>query len=64
MAPNMVIRSSDADSEERSERDQEYAPLGSVPSASGQGNDPTNTTIGMGPEFPSDPAGNGPEMVI
>ena len=47
--------------EERSDRDQEYAPLGSVPSASEQGTDPTNITLGMGPEFPSDPAGDGPE---
>ena len=50
--------------EERSDRDQEYTPLGSVPSASEQGTDPTNITLGMGPEFPSDPAGDGPDMVI
>ena len=46
--------------EERSERVQKYAPLGSVLSSSGQRSDPTNIILGMGPEFSSDPAGDGP----
>ena len=46
--------------EKRSERVQKYAPLGSVLSSSDQRTDPTIIILGMGPEFSSDPAGDGP----
>ena len=46
--------------EERCERAQEFTPLRSVPSSSEQRTDPTNIVLGMGPEFSSDPAGDGP----
>ena len=46
--------------EKRSERVQKYAPLGSVLSTSDQRTDPTIIILGMGPEFSSDPAGDGP----
>ena len=46
--------------EKRSERVQKYAPLGSVLSSSEQRSDPTIIVLGMGPEFSSDPAGDGP----
>ena len=39
--------------------EQNYAYIGSVPSSSNQGTVPTNITLGMGPEFPSELVGDG-----
>ena len=54
------LTSDNRKSSSTSERGQKYASLGSVLSASEQGADPNNIFLGMGPDFSSDPAGDGP----